>query len=90
MEEKEIVFEQSLRITNWEEPSDTLTATGPEIHPNRKRRLSVRECAALQTFPDDFIFYGALGSMYRQIGNAVPVKLAKVIAKEIIKSLRSD
>ena len=67
LEEKTIVFEQSLRISNWEEPSDTITATGPEIHPNRKRRVSVRECAILQTFPNDFIFYGSLGSMYKQI-----------------------
>ena len=76
LEEKTIVFEQSLRISNWEEPSDTITATGPEIHPNKKRRMSVRECAILQTFPDNFIFEGALGSMYQQIGNAVPVDLA--------------
>ena len=79
LEEKTIVFEQSLRINNWEEPSDTITATGPEIHPNRKRRMSVRECAILQTFPDDFVFEGAIGSMYKQIGNAVPVDLAHKI-----------
>ena len=87
LEEKTIVFEQSLRISNWETPSDTITATGPEIHPNKKRRMSVRECAILQTFPDDFVFYGALGSMYKQIGNAVPVKLAEVIAKEVKEQL---
>lgn len=46
----------------------------------KKRRLSARECAILQTFPDDFIFHGSLSSMYRQIGNAVPVKLANKIA----------
>ena len=83
MELKEIKFEQSLRINNWETPSDTITATGPEIHPNKKRRLSVRECAILQTFPNDFLFYGALNSMYRQIGNAVPPKLGFEIAKNI-------
>ena len=87
LEEKTIVFEQSLRISNWEEPSDTITATGPEIHPNKKRRLSVRECAILQTFPDDFIFHGAIGSMYKQIGNAVAVDLAYQIAKLIKKNL---
>ena len=87
LEEKTIVFEQSLRINNWEEPSDTLTATGPEIHPNKKRRLSVRECAILQTFPDDFIFHGAIGSMYKQIGNAVPVNLAFEMGKQIVKFL---
>lgn len=77
---KEIKFEQSLRITNWDRPSDTITATSPEIHINKKRRLSVRECAILQTFPDDFIFHGSMNSMYRQIGNAVPPLLAKKIA----------
>ena len=87
LEEKTIVFEQSLRISNWEEPSDTITATGPEIHPNKKRRLSVRECAILQTFPDDFIFHGAIGSMYKQIGNAVAVDLAYQIAKLIKKNI---
>lgn len=81
--EKEITFEQSLRITNWDRPSDTITASTPEIHVNKQRRLSVRECAILQSFPDNFIFYGSLTSMYRQIGNAVPPKLAKAIAKEI-------
>ena len=58
--EKSIVFEQSLRITNWDKPSDTITATSPEIHINKHRRLSVRECAIIQTFPDDFIFCGSL------------------------------
>lgn len=84
LELKEIKFEQSLRINNWELPSDTITATGPEIHPNRERRMSVRECAIIQTFPDDFVFYGSLGNMYKQIGNAVPVLLAQRIA-EVIK-----
>lgn len=44
------------------------------------RRLSWRECAAIQTFPRDMLFYGDLTSVYRQIGNAVPVKLAQYIA----------
>lgn len=79
--EKKVSFEQSLRITNWDRPSDTITATSPEIHINKKRRLSVRECAILQCFPEDFIFYGStIGVMYKQIGNAVPVKLAYEIA----------
>ncbi len=83
LELKEIKYEQSLRISNWDLPSDTITATGPEIHPNKKRRMSVRECAILQTFPEDFVFYGSLGSMYKQIGNAVPVLLANKIAEGI-------
>ena len=87
LELKPITFEQSLRINNWDTPSDTITATGPEIHPNKERRMSVRECAIIQTFPDDFIFEGALGSMYKQIGNAVPVLLGKKVAMEIKKKL---
>lgn len=87
LELKPITFEQSLRINNWDTPSDTITATGPEIHPNKKRRMSVRECALIQTFPIEFEFVGSLGKMYTQIGNAVPVLLAKKIAEEIKKEL---
>lgn len=80
--EKPVVYEQALRITNWNRPSDTITATSPEIHINKMRRLSVRECAIIQTFPNDYIFSGSnIGIMYKQIGNAVPVLLAKQIAQ---------
>lgn len=89
MVEKEIKFEQSLRITNWDRPSDTITATSPEIHVNKERRLSARECAMLQTFPMDYEFVGSLNTVYRQIGNAVPVKLAEQIASGIYKSLEN-
>ena len=90
MVEKEIKFEQSLRITNWERPSDTITATSPEIHVNKERRLSARECAMLQTFPMDYKFVGSLNVVYRQIGNAVPVKLAEQIAKGIYDELKKE
>lgn len=80
--EKPVVFEQALRITNWDRPSDTITATSPEIHVNKMRRLSVRECAILQSFPEDYIFSGkTIGIMHKQIGNAVPVLLAKKVAE---------
>ena len=50
------------------------------------RRLSVRECARIQTFPDNFIFhYKSIAAGYKMIGNAVPVELAKIIAT-VIKS----
>lgn len=88
--EKEIVYEQSLRITNWDTPSDTITATSPEIHINKERRLSARECAKIQTFPDDFIFKGSLNSMYRQIGNAVPTLLSEKIALNIKEHIKSE
>ena len=52
------------------------------------RRLSVRECARIQTFPDDFVFfYNQISDAYKMIGNAVPVKLAEIIANGIKKQL---
>jgi len=48
------------------------------------RRLSIRECARIQTFPDDFIFYYKnLMEGYKMIGNAVPVQMAKILAEQI-------
>jgi DNA (cytosine-5)-methyltransferase 1 len=58
------------------------------IHPWQARGLSPREAARIQTFPDDYIFMGRPNEWYQQIGNAVPVKLAEVIGKEIIKYCR--
>jgi len=54
-----------------------------EWHWNKKRRLSAREAARIQTFPDDFIFYPSTSSAYRQIGNAVPPVLGWNIAKSV-------
>lgn len=58
---------------------------------NLYRRLSVRECARLQTFPDDFIFhYGNnINSGYKMIGNAVPVNLAHAIGKAIANDIKT-
>ncbi len=51
---------------------------------DKYRRLSVRECARIQTFPDDFtFFYENISHAYKMIGNAVPVKLAEILAKNI-------
>ena len=52
------------------------------------RRLSVRECARIQSFPDDFKFYyNDIADGYKMIGNAVPVELARVVSKEIYKKV---
>lgn len=74
------------RHTQWDKPSPTITwrwwwTGGPIImpHPSQKRRMTVREYARLQSFPDDFIFYGSVSSQYRQIWNAVPPLLWKAL-----------
>lgn len=57
-------------------------------HEDKYRRLSVRECARIQTFPDSFKFiYTDVADGYKMIGNAVPVNLAKAIATKIKKDL---
>lgn len=58
-------------------------------HEDEYRRLSVRECARIQTFPDDFTFiYNDVADGYKMIGNAVPVNLAYAIAKKIKEDLK--
>lgn len=58
------------------------------IHPWEARGLSPREAARIQTFPDDFILTGSQNSWYAQVGNAVPVKLAKAIGDGIMSFLK--
>jgi DNA (cytosine-5)-methyltransferase 1 len=74
------------RFVDPDKPSPTVTARGDERggvvvlhHPSNKRRMTAREMAAVQSFPDKFKFYGTKTSAYRQIANAVPVLLAKAI-----------
>lgn len=57
------------------------------IHPSQSRGLSAREASRIQTFPDDFLLRGSQNKWYAQVGNAVPVKLAQIIGKHIIKHL---
>lgn len=74
----------------WDGPATGLTtrcislSNGRYGHPEQHRAISVREAAALQTFPDSFKFYGSLNSQAKQIGNAVPVLLAEAFGKHII------
>lgn len=72
-----------------DEPSPTITARGDDKggvvvlpHYNGTRRMTCRELAAIQTFPDNFVFQGTNSSVYRQIGNAVPPLLAFHIANQ--------
>ena len=85
------------RATLWDKYAPTIMGRGsgtggPLIipHPLQHRRLSVREVARIQTFPDSFIFKGNNSACYRQIGNAVPVLMAYHIAKLIPIEMRED
>ena len=67
-------------------PSPTiLTARTSYYHPKEARYLTPREAAACQSFPNDFIFEGSQTAQFRQIGNAVPPLLGKVLGEEIKK-----
>ena len=78
---------------SWDLPASGLTtrcisySNGRFGHPEQNRAISVREAACLQTFPEDFVFKGSMGSMARQIGNAVPVRLAEVLGGRFIEHL---
>jgi DNA (cytosine-5)-methyltransferase 1 len=77
------------RQLDWDKPSPTITGRGSRSggavihpHPNRHRRLTVRECARIQSFPDNFEFVGSNGACFAQIGNAVPPIMAFFIASQ--------
>lgn len=78
----------------WEKPSTTITrnfacpSSSRCIHPRDSRAMSIREGARLQSFPDDYKFYGADGMKRLEIGNAVPPLLSMTIAKQMLEALR--
>ncbi|WP_294674218.1 DNA cytosine methyltransferase [uncultured Fluviicola sp.] len=85
---REHIFKDKYYKLKRDEVSKTITShmkfdCHMYIHPEQPRGLSPREAARIQTFPDDYVFRGNLNSWYKQIGNAVPVKLAETIALEI-------
>lgn len=84
------------RKLDWNKISPTITGRGGgtggpviNVHPSEKRRMTVREYARIQTFPDDFMFEGSISSMYRQIGNAVPPKFSFILSN-LIHELNSQ
>ncbi len=58
--------------------------------PKHLRRLTIKEAAAIQTFPNDYVFCGEKSSIYRQIGNAVPCDLARVVAESVLELLEKQ
>ena len=79
---------------SWDAPASGLTtrctsySNGRFGHPDQHRAISVREAACLQTFPEGFVFEGSLSGMARQIGNAVPVRLAEVVGRHLLAHLK--
>ena len=99
---KELYTEKTGKVSNvhkyhvikWDEPSNLIPAhlfkDGlRHIHPDSKqlRTITVREAARLQSFPDDYIFYGSNMELYKMIGNAVPPEAAKCCANAVYELL---
>lgn len=80
------------RRLSWDEPSLTLTCSPAQkqterCHPNETRPFTVREYARIQSFPDSWKFDCSINNAYKQIGNAVPVNMAKAIGLSIVNVL---
>ncbi|MEC5156326.1 DNA cytosine methyltransferase [Chryseobacterium sp. MP_3.2] len=76
------------RKLSWNKPGPTMVGRGGgtggpviAVHPNCERRFTVRETARIQSFPDNFEFFGSTSSQFRQIGNAVAVDFAYHLGK---------
>lgn len=82
-----------LRRLSLDEPSLTILTT-PQMkqtdrcHPKEIRPFNIRESARIQSFPDEWEFIGPIGAKYKQIGNAVPVNLAKEIGKQLFNMMK--
>lgn len=82
------------RRMSWDEPCLTLTCSPSQkqterCHPEETRPFTVREYARIQTFPDDWEFFGGLSEKYKQIGNAVPVKLAYKLGIQLVEAVKT-
>ncbi len=88
---KNFKYHESLHRYTSNKPSLTID-TGHRTHFHYKwnRIPSVRENARLQSFPDDFIFYGNKQQQYKQVGNAVPPLLGQAVAEQLLKYLKDE
>lgn len=83
------------RRLSYSRPSPTIVTSPTQkatmmCHPTQDRPLSVAECARIQQFPDNWVITGTMRERYRQIGNAVPVGLAKAIGDAIMATANDD
>lgn len=80
----------------WDRPAPTITTkfyqycSGRHGHPEQDRGLSLREGALLQTFPKDYVFFGSIAAIARQIGNAVPPMMNREIARISLVSAKQS
>jgi DNA (cytosine-5)-methyltransferase 1 len=86
------IFDDKYKRLDWNQLSRTITAHIAKdgywyIHPEQDRTLTIREAARIQTFPDTFRFSGPPSSAFRQIGNAVPPQLGRLLGERILASL---
>jgi DNA (cytosine-5)-methyltransferase 1 len=82
-----------LRRLAWDEtpPAVTTAVSGSATlmcHPRKLRPLSLRECKRLQQFPDSWKFEGGIGSVFVQVGNAVPVGLGHVLGNSVMRAMK--
>ena len=82
------IFDDKYKRLDWQKPSRSVTAHMARdgywyIHPEQPRTLTIREAARLQTFPDSVRFAGPPSAAFRQIGNAVPPRLAERVGRSI-------
>ncbi len=84
-------WDRRRRFPNWKRdspinpnaPAPTVLTKQPPFHYKHERRLSVRECARLQSFPDNFVFHAPMSKAYELVGNAVPPALAWHLARAL-------
>ena len=83
--------EYRLKRLSFKDPSPTImTSKYTYYHPTEIRYLTPREAASIQSFSSDFEFHGRDGSVWEQIGNAVPPSLAKAIGKSLINCIERE
>lgn len=89
-------FKSTWGRLNWNKISPTIDtrfdtpSNGTNSHPKLHRSITPKEAARIQSFSDNYIFYGNKTSVCKQIGNAVPPLLALALGKAILKSARND